>query len=102
MNYLRVIKCCGKARGYGYDDNTTLSVVITNLLACIRKSNLLVYSRKTSGRSNSKEGVTARKVIKCVNFLCGIGYVTNHIGKSHADREKRQISYICHTEKLLS
>lgn len=103
MTYdIKVSKSTGaRVRGYGYDDNTTLAVVVTNLLACIRKNSLLVYSRKTSGRSNSKKGVTARKVIKCVDFLCSIGYVTNHIGKSHADREKRQISYICPTEKFI-
>ena len=103
MTYdIKISKSTGaRVRWYGYDDNTTLAVVITNLLACIRKNNLLVYSRKTSGRSNSKKGITARKIIKCVDFLCSIGYVTNHIGKSHADREKRQISYICPTEKFI-
>ncbi len=89
-----------KVRSYGYPDSAVLGVVITNLLSCIRKNNLLVYSRR-KGRTNSKKGVTVRRVIRCIEFLVSNGYVTNHLGTSHANQEKRQISYVRPTQKFI-
>jgi len=45
-------------RTMGYTDITTLGVVITNLIACLKKSNLLVYSRMTSGKKTSSREAT--------------------------------------------
>lgn len=90
-----------RARRSGYSDPTVLGVVITNLLACIKKSNLLVYSRSKGKSTNSKKGITARKVMRCIEFLSDEGYITNHVGTAHAKMEKRQISYVCPTNKFI-
>jgi hypothetical protein len=42
-----------------YDDTTTLNVICANLISCIRKGCVLVYSRSTRGFGNSKKGVTS-------------------------------------------
>lgn len=91
-----------RCRYMGYKDTTTLGVVITNLLACLKKKNALVYSRHTGvKKSQSRKGVTVNKVIKCVDFLEQIGFITNHKGKAHKILEKREISYIVPTEKFI-
>lgn len=92
-----------KVRTLGYSDTTTLGVVVSNLLACLKKGNALVYSRMTGVRkSQSKKGVTVNKVIKCVDHLEQIGLITNHRGKAHKIMEKREISYILPTEKFIT
>lgn len=49
-----------RVRGYGYSDNTTLAVVITNLLACIqRRIFLSIVVRQVVGQ-------TVRKVLQHV------------------------------------
>lgn len=89
-------------RNMGYKDLTTLGVVITNLIACLKKNNLLVYSRMTSSRKVvSKKGINASKVIKCVAFLTEQGYVVNTVGKAHKIKEKREVSFIVPTEKFI-
>lgn len=89
-------------RNMGYRDLTTLGVVITNLIACLKKNNLLVYSRNSSTRKLvSKKGINVNKVIKCVNFLTEQGYVINTVGKAHKIKEKRQISFIVPTYKFI-
>ena len=91
-----------RCRYMGYRDTTTLGVVITNLLACLKKKNALVYSRMTGVRkSRSVKGVTVTKVIKAIDFLEQSGLITNHKGKAHKIREKREISYIIPTEKFI-
>lgn len=91
-----------RCRYMGYRDTTTLGVVITNLLACLKKKNALVYSRMTGVRkSRSVKGVTVTKVIKAIDFLEQSGLITNHKGKAHKIKEKREISYIIPTEKFI-
>lgn len=89
-------------RSMGYEDRKTLGVVITNLVSCYRKDRKLVYSRNSSGGSNSKKGVTVGKVKKAVDFLTEQGYAVNVIGKAHKIEEKRQVSYIVPTEQFIN
>ena len=88
-------------RGCGYSDLTTLNVVVTNLLACIGKNNKLVYSRNTSIKSSGRKGLTARRVIRCVEFMVEAGWVSNHTGVSHINREKRVVSFIAPTKVFI-
>lgn len=91
-----------KVRGYGYRDATTLAVVVTNLISCIKKKNKLVYSRDTGGRKvSSKKDITSRKVMRCIEYLEKEEYVVNVKGKPHKIVEKREISYIYPTAKFL-
>lgn len=93
---------CNSVRWYGYPDVTTLGVVVTNLIACLKKGNRLVYSRMTGGRApNSKKGLNSRRIIKCIEFLVQEGYVTDHRGTAHADVEKRKVSYVVPTNKFI-
>ena len=59
-------------RLYGYTDTTTLSVVITNLICCIKKNNKLVYSRDTGGlKTKSKKDITytsCKMVVRQCNY----------------------------------
>jgi hypothetical protein len=64
-----------------YHDVTTLNVICANLISCLRKGCVLVYSRNTSRVGNSNKGVNARKVIKCVDFLERGGYIVSFKGK---------------------
>lgn len=91
-----------KIRGCGYKDITTLGVVITNLIACIKKKNKLVYSRDTGGKKVvSKKDITSRKVMRCIDYLVQEEYIVNVKGKAHKVVEKREISYIYPTAKFL-
>lgn len=88
-------------RSLGYDDITTLNVVCANLISCLRKGCVLVYSRNTAGFGNSKKGVNSRKVVKCVDFLEHLGYITNFKGKSHINKDKRRVSFMTPTDKFI-
>jgi len=90
-----------RVRWLEYRDCECLSVVIYNLLACLRKSNILVYSRKTGGKTVSKKGITALRVIKAVDFLVSSGYIINHIGHSSPIPEKRTVSWVEPTQMFL-
>lgn len=89
-------------RVHGYKDITTLGVVVTNLIACLRKQCKLVYSRDTGGtKTSSKKDITSRKVIRCIEYLVHDGYVVNVKGKPHKIKEKREVSYITPTQKFI-
>ena len=87
-------------RGW-YTDTSAVGVVITNLIACVRKNRKLVYSRMTGKVALSKKGMTARRIIKAVDYLSNHGYVINFIGKAHKIEEKREVSYILPTDKFI-
>lgn len=88
-------------RYIGYHDKHACAVVITNILACIKKHNKLVYSRRTHRVSSVNHKVSAYRIIKAVDFMSGEEYLVNHIGKSHKIKEKREISYIEPTTKFV-
>lgn len=91
-----------RIRWYGYKDTEALGCVIYNLLACIRKGSVLVYTRNTSYVSGvSKKGITPHRVIKAVDFLEREGYIINHKGKSSRIIDQRSISWIAPTPKFL-
>lgn len=90
-----------KTKWLGHDDSTTLNVVCANLISCLRKGSVLAYSRSTAGFGNSKKGVNAKKVMKCVDFLEKEGFVTNFKGTAHAYKEKRKISFMTPTDKFI-
>lgn len=82
-------------------DTSAVGVVITNLIACVRKNRKLVYSRMTGKTTLSRKGMTARRIIKAVDYLSNHGYVINFIGKAHKIEEKREVSYILPTDKFI-
>lgn len=98
---IRIIpEVSGKVRWWEYTDKTVLGVLVCNLLSCITKGSVLVYSRKTSGGGKGKRKITARSVIKCVDWLEQQGYILNHVAKPQPRKEKRTISWIQPTEKF--
>lgn len=91
-----------RVRNMKYKDTQCLGVVIYNLLACIRKRSVLVYSRNTRTRSGiSRKGITPHRVIRAVDFLERGGYIINHIGKWSAYVDNRRVSWIEPTQKFL-
>ena len=90
-----------KIRWYGYKDVSTLGVIISNLLACIKKQNKLVYSRNTYKKAMNKKGLSVYKVIKAIDYLEASEYVVNVVGVAHEDAEKRSVSYLIPTQKFL-
>lgn len=86
-------------RWYPYTDTESLGCVIYNLLACMRKGSVLVYSRNTRTIAGiSKKGITPTRIIKAVDFLEKSGYVVNHKGTASAVVENRRVSYLQPTE----
>lgn len=85
-----------------YHDVTTLNVICANLISCLRKGCVLVYSRNTSRVGNSSKGVNARKVIKCIDFLERGGYIVSFKGKAHPDPDKRMVSFMTPADKFIA
>lgn len=91
-----------RARWMDYRDTECLGLVIYNLLACLRKQSVLVYSRDTSFKAGvSKKGITPRRVIKTIDFLEKEGYVINHRGKASPIPENRRVSWVEPTQKFI-
>lgn len=91
-----------KIRNTKYKDKVVLGVIVTNLLACVRKEQKLVYSRDKRNTKVGKRSLSAHKIISAVDFLEKEGYIVNNIGIPHIGREKRVVSYIIPTDKFLS
>lgn len=81
-----------------------VSMLVSNLLSCIRKKQCLVYSRHDSSpkftRTDSTT-VTTREVIKAVDWLVENGYACNFIGKASKEVEQRIPSILVPTIKLM-
>jgi len=91
-----------KLRKFRYKDTVVLGVVITNLLAGIRKNNAIVYSRnKGSNSTTTKRGISVWQVMNAVDFLEEQGYITNLVGRGSPIPENRTISTILPTEKFM-
>lgn len=94
-----------KVRKLGVDTEVA-GMIITNLLACIKKNQILLYSRMI-GKSSAKvtkynrKGITVPRVIKTVDKLVEAGLVYNFVGKPHKELEKRQMSFIAPTDKFV-
>lgn len=91
----------GRVRWYGFKDSAALCTVIYNLIACIRKGQVLIYSRNTSRIAVSKKAINARRIIKAVDFLVSEGYIENFIGRASHIVENRSVSYMKPTQKFL-
>lgn len=92
-----------KVRWYGFHDTEAVGCVIYNLLACLRKGSVLIYSRnKNYAAGVSKKGMTPYRIIKAVDFLENEGYITNHKGKASVVVENRRMSWIEPTELFMS
>jgi len=91
----------GTVSRWGCSDPQAVGVVISNLISCYRKERRLVYSRNRGKSSNSKKKITTYRIIKAVNYLTEQGYVINIIGKAHAQKEKREVSYILPTDQFI-
>jgi len=99
VNKLRVIDAI--------EDKELSGVVIMNLIACIKKKEKLLYTRNKINHSPLKtkydrRGITAHRLIKCIEVLEELGYIHNFIGKAHADKEKRIMSYITPSEPFIA
>lgn len=87
-------------------DTEVAGMIITNLLACIKKNQILLYSRMI-GKSSAKvtkynrKGITVPRVIKTVDKLVEAGLIYNFVGKPHKELEKRQMSFIAPTDKFV-
>lgn len=91
-----------RVRWYAFKDREVLGVIISNLLACRRKNNTLVYSRKLGYKAGvSKKAITPTRVIRGVDFLESVGYIVNHVGRGSKDPAWRKISWIEPTDKFL-
>lgn len=94
-----------KVRKLGIDTEVA-GMIITNLLACIKKNQILLYSRMI-GKSSAKvtkynrKGITVPRVIKTVDKLVEAGLICNFVGKAHKELEKRQMSFIAPTDKFV-
>lgn len=88
-------------RGWKLKDGEAVGVVITNLVSCYRKNRKLVYSRNTGEKALSKKGMTTGRIKKAVDYLTQEGYAINCIGKAHAVKEKREVSYILPTDLFI-
>ena len=87
-------------------DHEVAGIIITNLLACIQKKQVLLYSRDTGKSSSEKtkynrKGITVHRVKKCVDRLVDVGLISNHIGKPHKELEKREMSFIAPTQEFI-
>lgn len=91
-------------RSWVYKDKECMSIVVCNLISCIRKSNLLVYSRNTSGlvRTQNRRNISSSRVIRCVDFLDKAGLIENIVGSSSRLRDFRSASYMTPTQKFIN
>lgn len=94
-------KVSSVVRQWKKKDGEALGIVITNLISCYRKNRKLVYSRNTGDKAFSRKGITTGRIIKAVDYLTEIGYTINCIGKAHARKEKREVSYILPTDLFI-
>ena len=83
-----------------YKDKVSLSVLVGNLMCCLKKDRSLVYHRKKSIRIQSRKKLSVYKMIKAVDFLIENGYATGSVGSGSVDIEKRVSSYIKATDKF--
>lgn len=103
---IKVSKCISNKVRNLQGDTEVLGVIVTNLLACVKKNQKLVYSRH-NGRSKAKKtkynrkGISVHRIIKSIDKLVELGLVYNVIGKAHKVQEKRQMSYIAPTETFI-
>lgn len=89
-------------RWYPYKDTEVLGIILSNLLSCLRKNSVLVYSRNKNYKLGlSKKSITAMRIIKGVDFLEKEGYIVNHIGVASSDPEFRKVSWIEPTQKFI-
>jgi uncharacterized protein YkuJ len=89
-------------RWWEYKDTEVVGIIIYNLLACVRKGSVLVYSRMAGGKATkSRKNVTVGRVIKAVDFLEREGYIVNHKGRGSPIVENRIPSWIEPTDKFL-
>lgn len=90
-----------KVRMLAYSDKPCLNVVCANLIACLRKKQLLVYSRNRSGLKSKKKSITPKRVMNAISFLEEEGYIDHTKGVGHIRIEKRKISFISPTQKFI-
>jgi len=93
-----------KVRGMGVRYPSVMGVIITNMLACLKKQDRLVYSRHKQYKPNvnsNKKNLNPTQVIKCVDILVEMGYAINVIGKSSRIKEQRTMSYIVPTDEFI-
>ena len=84
-----------------YADTKVMNIVVANIISCVRKGNLLVYSRDKRFGFRGRKKISSYGVIKCIDFLVEEGYIINCVGKGHIDAEYRSISYIVPTKKFI-
>lgn len=93
-----------KVRGMGVKYPAVMGVIITNMLACLKKQDRLMYSRRKQYKPNvnsNKKNLNPTQVIKCVDILVELGYAINVIGNAHSNKENRTMSYIVPTDEFI-
>lgn len=81
-----------------------VSMIVSNLLSCIRKKQCLTYSRHVSNKTFTRTDgtpVTTKEVVKAVDWLVENGYACNFIGKASKEVAQRIPSILVPTKKLL-
>lgn len=94
-----------KTRGWSIDVKKEVNIVLTNLLACVRKGKDLAYSRNCRHKINKRynpKNINARRVIKAIDFLTDKEYCLNHIASNKQNPRKPMVSsYIQPTQKFI-
>lgn len=95
-----------KTRYMQFKDVEAMNCVIVNLLACINKGSVLVYSRdkslKVSKKSSNRKEMTVRRITGAVDFLESIGWCVNYIGIQHGSERMRHPSLLLHTQDFVN
>ena len=87
-----------KTRSMSHKNKKALNCVCSNLVACLRKGQTLVYSRD---KYKSSKGLSVAQIISAIDFLVLEGLVENIVGVQSFFKDFRNPSMIKPTEALV-
>ena len=87
-----------KTRSMSHKNKKALNCVCSNLVACLRKGQTLVYSRD---KYKSSKGLSVAQIISAIDFLVLEGLVENVVGVQSFFKDFRNPSMIKPTEALV-
>lgn len=95
-----------KTKRWKVKSKLAINIVITNVLACLRKNHRLFYSRQKNKKAKSRyneRGVSNYEIIRAIDELSDMGYLINHIANRQYGRaEDKMSSWIEPTPKFIS
>lgn len=97
-------KVQGKTKRWKVSNKVATNVVIMNLLACVERKERLHYSRdKITNRKSryNKRKLSSNSIIKAVDELEALGYVTNNIAKQQFNKRDKMSSYMTPTDAFM-